>query len=157
MADGLRLGDLFLLVRPRDPEVGGAVEVRPARAGALRVISPGSHPGTVQVIAAPGAPGCLPRLRFFAASRSAARRCLRGGLRPGVSSPEGGIEELPLLRDTARSSRAIRSFSSATWPAQARDLGVPRRQLLPQLRDLLIAGSARGATRGRRRHLGHER
>lgn len=69
--------------------------------------------GSAQLIADPGAPGCFPRLRFFSASRSAARRSLRGGSRPGTSSPEGGIEELPLLRDRARSSRATRSRSSA--------------------------------------------
>ena len=36
-----------------------------------------------------------------------------------MSSPEGGIEELPLLRDTARSSRVSRSFSSASSPSCA--------------------------------------
>jgi hypothetical protein len=32
---GLRLGDLFLLVRPHDPQIGGTAGVRPALAGAL--------------------------------------------------------------------------------------------------------------------------
>ena len=39
--DGRRLGDLFLLVRPGDSEVGGAVKVRPAFAGARREPVPG--------------------------------------------------------------------------------------------------------------------
>ena len=69
--------------------------------------------GSAQHIADPGAPGCLPRLRFFASSRSAARRCLRGGFRPGASSPDGGIEEFPLLREMIRSSRAT---CSRSWP-----------------------------------------
>ena len=73
--------------------------------------------GSAQVIAAPGAPGCLPRFLFFPASRCAARRCLRGGLRPGASSPDGGIEEFPLLRDRARSSRAACARSSASSAA----------------------------------------
>ena len=59
----------------------------------------------------PGLPGCFPR--FFFSARSAARRCCRGSFRPGRSSDDGGIEEFPLLRDTVRSSRAIRSRSSA--------------------------------------------
>jgi len=57
---------------------------------------------------APGAPGCLPCLR------PPPRRGLRsGGFFPGRSSVLGGIEELPLLRETSRSSRATRSSSSA--------------------------------------------
>jgi hypothetical protein len=51
---------------------------------------------------APGLPGCFPRL-FFSA-RPAARRCLRGGLRPGRSSDDGGIEEFPLFRDPPRAA-----------------------------------------------------
>ena len=105
-----RLGDLQLLKRPGHPQVGRAGQVRAARAAAFRVVVRVSS-GSAQHIAAPGAPGCLPRLRFFASSRSCARRCLRGGLRPGASSPDGGIEELPLLRETIRSSRATCSRS----------------------------------------------
>ena len=51
---------------------------------------------------APGLPGCFPR--FFFPARSAARRCFRGGFRPGRSSELGGIEEFPLFRDPARSA-----------------------------------------------------
>ena len=43
--------------------------------------------------------GLLAPLALLRLPASAARRCLRGGLRPGASSPDGGIEELPLLRD----------------------------------------------------------
>ena len=75
--------------------------------------------GSAQLIADPGAPGCLPRFRFFSASRCAARRSLRGGLRPGRSSPEGGIDEFPLLRDSARSSRATWSRSPAMSASSA--------------------------------------
>ena len=68
--------------------------------------------GSAQHIADPGAPGCLPRLRFFASSRSPARRCLRGGLRPGTSSPEGGHRGVCRCCATRiRSSRATCSRS----------------------------------------------
>ena len=62
----------------------------------------GVRSGTSHVMDAPGLPGCFPRL-FFSA-RSAARRCLRGGFRPGRSSELGGIEEFPLFRDPARAA-----------------------------------------------------
>ena len=145
----LRLGDLLLLVGPGDPR-GRRHQPGPRR---TRTRPPDnsrrSRPGPSQVIAAPGAPGCLPRLRFFSASRSAARRCLRGGLRPGVSSRAAasrncrccGTRRAPGGRSGPSVPRARRL---APRPGlQARDLGVPRRQLLLQLRDLLIAGSAR--------------
>jgi hypothetical protein len=54
----------------------------------------------------PGAPGCLPRDRPDPFARRRA-----GFVRPGRSSVEGGIEEFPLLRPTARSSAATRSGS----------------------------------------------
>ena len=68
-------------------------------------------------MAALGLHGCLPRFFFFA--RSAARRCFRGGLRPGRSSELGGIEEFPLFRDLARSAAASCSRSSATTASSA--------------------------------------
>ena len=64
---------------------------------------------------APGAPGCLPGFRLFPPPR--ALRC--GGFFPGRSSDEGGIEEFPLLRDSARSSRLTCSRSAAIWSACA--------------------------------------
>jgi hypothetical protein len=51
----------------------------------------------------------LPGLRFVPPCRCAG--C--GGFLPGWSSLLGGIEEFPLLRETARSSLASRSASSA--------------------------------------------
>ena len=56
----------------------------------------------------PGAPGCLPRDRPDPFARRRA-----GFDRPGRSSVDGGIEEFPLLRPTARSSAATRSASRA--------------------------------------------
>jgi hypothetical protein len=41
----------------------------------------------------------------------------RGGVRPGRSSADGGIDELPLLRDASRSSRSTLAARSATCPA----------------------------------------
>ena len=49
-------------------------------------------------------------LAGLAASRAAAGCC--GGVFPGWSSPDGGIEEFPLLREISRSSRA--SFASSS-------------------------------------------
>jgi hypothetical protein len=66
---------------------------------------------------APGLPGCFPR--FFFSARSAARRCFRGGFRPGRSSELGGIEEFPLFRDPDRSAAASRSRRSATTASSA--------------------------------------
>jgi hypothetical protein len=69
------------------------------------------------LIDAPGLPGCFPR--FFLSARSAARRCFRGGSRPGRSSELGGIEEFPLFRDPARSAASSRSRRSATTASSA--------------------------------------
>jgi hypothetical protein len=77
-----------------------------------------ASPGSAHRIAVSGALGCRPRARFTA-SRSAARRCLRGCLRPGRSSRTGGIDEFPLLPDKARSSRATRASSSAIRTSRA--------------------------------------
>ena len=57
----------------------------------------------------PGAPFCLPGLRFPPPRRIFGS----GGCLPGWSSALGGIEELPLLREISRSSRAIFSACSA--------------------------------------------
>src|SRR5208283_938295 len=73
--------------------------------------------GTSHRIAAPGLPGCFPRL-FFSA-RSAARRCFLGGFGPGRSSDDGGIEEFPLFRDSARCAAANCSRRSATTASSA--------------------------------------
>src|SRR6266496_3600437 len=66
---------------------------------------------------APGLPGCFPR--FFFSARSAARRCLLGGFRPGRSSELGGIEEFPLFRDPARSAVPSCSRRPATTASSA--------------------------------------
>ena len=66
---------------------------------------------------APGLPGCFPR--FFFSARSAARRCFRGGFRPGRSSELGGIEEFPLFRDPDRFAAASCSRRSATTASSA--------------------------------------
>ena len=66
---------------------------------------------------APGLPGCFPR--FFFSARSAARRCFRGGFRPGRSSELGGIEEFPLFRDPARAAVSSCSRRSATTASSA--------------------------------------
>jgi hypothetical protein len=52
--------------------------------------------------------GCLPRPRC---ARSAADRCRRRGRWPGRSSDDGGIEELPLFRDSSPSSHSTRPCS----------------------------------------------
>src|SRR6266516_2298716 len=68
---------------------------------------------------APGLPGCFPRFFFFFSTRSAARRCLLGGFRPGRSSELGGIEEFPLFRDPARSAVSSCSRRPATTASSA--------------------------------------
>ena len=114
------LGNLQLLERPGHAQILRANQVRAAPAPALREMIPRvvrlgpahRRPRRARLLA----PVPLARLPFG----GAARRCLRGGLRPGTSSPEGGIEEFWLLRDSARSSRATRSRSSAACSACAR-------------------------------------
>src|SRR5579863_5783742 len=66
---------------------------------------------------APGLPGCFPR--FFFSARSAARRCFRGGFRPGRPSELGGIEEFPLFRDPARAAVSSCSRRPATVASSA--------------------------------------
>ena len=58
---------------------------------------------------APGAPGCLPRFRVTPPRRFG---FTAGGVLPGSSSFDGGIDELPLLRESRCSSRASRASSS---------------------------------------------
>jgi hypothetical protein len=62
----------------------------------------------------PGAPGCLPWARL---PSGRGRRAFPGRLRPGWASIDGGNEELPLFRDTSRSSRS--SFASSAAIAAA--------------------------------------
>jgi hypothetical protein len=62
-------------------------------------------PGQVRT----GAPGCFPGLRMPIPRRSLPY----GGVRPGRSSPDGGVEESPEFREIGRSSRATRRASSA--------------------------------------------
>ena len=98
----------------------------------------------------PAPPAACRGLRF--AARSAARRCLRGGLRPG-----GVIT----ARAASRNSRCYGTgHAPAGRPAPA---APPPRRLRPQARDLCtqssdlsIPGSAAIATRGRRGQIGHE-
>jgi hypothetical protein len=56
----------------------------------------------------PCAPGCLPGFRFGPLPRTG---FTGGGVRPGTSSIEGGIDELPLLRPSRRSNSATRAVS----------------------------------------------
>ena len=106
--DGLRPGDLFLLVRPRDPEVGGAVPGCPALAGALGEPVPGSHPGRSRsspsrarraaCLACGSSPRPAPRQPLLP-GRLAARRvhhlreastsCRCSGTRPAPAGPPG--------------------------------------------------------------------
>ena len=98
----------------------------------------------------------MPRLR---SARSAARRCLRGRPRPGRSSDEGGSDELPLLRDAARSSRATRSCNAAislacsaitpSRAAHAAQSGPGRQQIGHNRRSSEPALSSQVATLGR--------
>ena len=80
---------------------------------------------SLQARCAPGAPGCFPCL-FFPLPRFGFGA---GAVFPGRSSADGGIPEFPEFRDTARSSLASRSASSATCAVSSR---VPRLQDLDQ-------------------------
>ena len=96
--DGLRLGDLFLLVGPGDPEIGGAVQVRPALAGALGVTSRGSHPARSRSSPPPARRAAcraalLRRVPLrgppLLAGRLAAGRVITGGRHRGVAAVAG--------------------------------------------------------------------
>ena len=92
---------------PRRP---GPRRTRTSRPGNAAPCSSGCP---LQARCDPGDPGCLPGFRFPAPPAG----FRRGGVRPGRSSADGGIEELPLLRDASRSSRSTRAARSATCPA----------------------------------------
>src|SRR6185312_14822025 len=74
--------------RAMSQRLGWLATADQAPAGSGRV----SHRARPRSSPIPARPTALPRFRF--AARSAARRCLRGGLRPGASSSDGGIDEL---------------------------------------------------------------
>ena len=120
--DGFRLGDLFLLAGPGDAKIGGAVEVRPALAGAL------GEPVAGHIRLGPG--HRRPRRPRLLAPRARrvppAARLAPGRPRPGVHAA-GRHEELPLLRETDRPGGLLvfRSVTSAPAP-----------RALPELRDL---------------------
>ena len=91
---------------------------RPRQAGPAPAAPSGNsatpaHPGWLdQARCEPGAPGCLPCPR----EPSARRRGLgfrAAGPRPGWAPSTAGTDELPLLRDTSRSSRSTLACSSA--------------------------------------------
>jgi len=141
------------LMRALDADVGGGGQIRAAgaaagRAVALRLIRV-RHPRQPAAFCA----RLLPRLRC-AAPRS--RRLPFGLPRPGsTSSPDGGKDEFPELRDTIRSSRATRRASSAfsaRSASTARSCSSSAR--LPG--DYLIPGRARAAPGGRGRQTGHK-
>jgi hypothetical protein len=103
--------DIDDLVGRGHPEIGGSGQVPPAparalreqRHGALRALAPGQvrarRSGLLSRPFLSRPPGCC--------------RCGGGEVLPGRSSAEGGIEEFPEFRETARSSLASRSASSA--------------------------------------------
>jgi hypothetical protein len=96
----------------RDPEIPRSAAPARSRPHAH---GPAGNSGTVssgpsrQARCAPGAPGCLP-CRF----PDPPRFRWPGAFRPGRSSAEGGIEELPEFLDAARQAASSCSRSSAT-------------------------------------------
>ena len=86
--------DLVPLVPVGHTQLGSRAQAGAAFAGALvgavLVVVTLVPPAPTQ--RGPGAPGCLP----FDRPEGLARRSLRGGVRPGPSSSEDGMEELPL-------------------------------------------------------------
>ena len=104
------LRDLMLLVAVHHPQVGGIGQIVPALAAPLRepillVIGP-VHPGEVRPRGS--------RLLTLAPLRPTTRAFFAaGGVLPGSSSREGGIEELPELRDSRCSTRASLVASSS--------------------------------------------
>jgi hypothetical protein len=104
--------DLDLLMRSHHPQVGRAVQGGAALTHPRRECGTVSSGCSLQARCGPRAPGCLPCLRFPPPG------CLRGGgVWPGRSSADGGIEELPLLREESRSSRSALAARSVTCPA----------------------------------------
>ena len=135
------LRDLVLLVAVHHPQIrgGGQVDAAVAAAGRehlaplVRVIGPrqmrSRRPGLLTPCPRRPRP---PRWGFSG-----------GGGLPGSSSRDGGLEELPELRDSRCSSRA--SFAGQglvglhqlrELPGHPRDLPIPRRELLDQLGQL---------------------
>ena len=106
--------DVDQLVRGRHAQVRRAGQVRAARARPLRemrhrlvrVLAPGQVRARRAGLLARLAPFPFPRFGLAG-----------GGVRPGRSSADGGIEEFPLFRDTSRSSRSTLAARSATCPA----------------------------------------
>ena len=88
----------------REVPAAGACPLREQRLRVVRVIAPGQvRAGSAGLLALLPLP--VAALRFGA-----------GAVFPGRSSADGGIPEFPEFRDTARSSLASRSSSSATLP-----------------------------------------
>lgn len=111
--------DLVLLIAVHDTQVGSCGQVCPATAHPLEVTVPAVVEFVLIAPAQRGSPA-----RRAACPDGFARRSLRGGVRPGPSSFEGGIEKLPLLRESRCSSSASfssacsnRSLTSASWVA----------------------------------------
>ena len=134
------LRDLVLLIAVDHTQICGVGQVSAAVAVAgresvaplVRVIGPGRCD--------PGARGCLPRARAGPDPRLGFPGA--GGL-PGSSSREGGLEELPELRDSRCSNRANLAARASLGLHQirelsghARDLPIPRRELLGLLGQL---------------------
>jgi hypothetical protein len=104
--------DLHLLMGGRHPQVRGPFQRRAAHACSLREVRHRAvravRPG--QARCDPGAPGRLPGLRpplprpGFGGG---------GGVRPGRSSADGAMEELPLVRPRRRRSSATSSAKAA--------------------------------------------
>ena len=107
-----RQWDLHLQVAGHHPRPAAPARALPhshVPAGKCGTVSSGC---SLQARCEPGAPGCPPGFRF--PPRAGLRR---GAGRPGRSSADGGIDELPLLREASRSSRSTRAARSATCPA----------------------------------------
>ena len=134
-----RLRHLQLLERPGHPQVQRGLQASAAPARSLRVIIK-RHIGPGPAHRRPRRPRLLPPPAVF--------RPLSGP--PLLTRRPGGPEGHP------RMGASTSSRCSGTGRLHMRDPLAQLRQLRPQLRDLLIPGSARHATRGRRRQPGHE-
>jgi hypothetical protein len=113
-----RCRDLLLLIRTRDTPVSGAGQIPAARALALRVVILGpvrELPPHRRARAARLLPPVPLLLHPFPGPP-----CLRGIFRPGRSSADGGMDELPLFRDPARSAAASRSRRERPAPPKPR-------------------------------------
>jgi hypothetical protein len=99
-----------LLITIHHTEIRGPGQIPAAVAAALGKPIPTLAGFSVKARYAPGAPGCLPRFRVTPPRRFG---FTAGGVLPGSSSFDGGIDELPLLRESRCSSRASRASSSS--------------------------------------------